>query len=120
MPSAELRLPGVPGARLVWPPAKPTATLVVLAEEQGEPLCRELARRCGVLALCVPCRGPQDGTAALEWTADHAVQLGAAGPLKLTGVGAGAGYAQAVAARAREQGWPAVELVQPRADLPPA
>ena len=55
-------------------------------------------------------RGLDTATTALEWAADHAIQLEAdPGAVLVGGIGEGADLAARVAAGARENGWP--ELV---------
>ncbi len=71
-----------------------------------------------MVALCVPwgtgCAGAppsalERATLALEWSADHAEELGAdPGKLVIAGRGAGAAAAAALSLRARDRGWPRV------------
>ena len=52
----------------------------------------------------------EDSTAAVQWAADHATELGAdPGQLLLAGTGVGGGLAAAVARQARDDGWPAIK-----------
>jgi hypothetical protein len=117
---AELHLRGAAGplaARVLWPPPAPRRPgLLVLypggpaAPAGTEGLGRALCAGAGLVVVC-PLRIPSLGeaTAAVEWTADHAVELGAdAARLVVAGYGPGAGLAAAVAVRARDQGWPAL------------
>jgi hypothetical protein len=110
--SAQLRLRSG-SARLVWPAGRATCAIVVLGDAP-EPLCRALA---DALAGVVIAAAPEDGAAALAWVADHSAELGAGvGRLLLAGVGQAAGAVAALAARAREDGWPRIErelLVEP-------
>jgi hypothetical protein len=101
--SAQLRVPGLAGARLTWPRAKPTGAMLVLGDEP-------LGEALGLITLNARAA---DGAAALEWLADHAAELGADGPLLLAGVGEAAAAAEELAARARADGWPELELVRP-------
>ena len=114
MRSAQLRLRGVPGARLAWPAhgTGPRPAALVLLVDAREPDAaghgERVARRLGVLVLAAPCRDADDGLRALEWMADHGEQLGADPDQLLL---AGVPLAAAVAARARENGWPAFTRV---------
>jgi hypothetical protein len=126
--SAQLRLRGGDGplgAQLVWPGAVPAGMMILLvdageagATAHGEYVCRFISETLGVVSLNVACGGLEDGATAIEWTADHAAQLGAdGGPLLLAGVHAGAAAAAALAIQARDSGWPDVArqvLIHPR------
>jgi hypothetical protein len=120
MRSAQLRLRGVPGARLAWPAhgTGPRPAALVLLVDAREPNVaahgERIARSLGVLALAAPCRDAGDGVRALEWMADHAEQLGADPHHLLL---AGAPIATDVAARARENGWPEFTRVIDHAGL---
>jgi hypothetical protein len=136
--SAQLRLRGGDrplGAQLVWPAAVAAGVMVLLvdagepsAADHGEYVCRSLSDALGVVALNAACGGLEDGATAIEWTADHAAQLGAGGArLLLAGLHAGAAMAAALAIQARNDGWPDVSrqiLIHPRfgagAPSPPA
>jgi len=120
MRSAQLRLRGVPGARLAWPAHEtgPRPAALVLLVDAREPDAAGHAQRVagslGVVTLAAPCRHADDGVRALEWMADHAEQLGADPDHLLL---AGAPIAAAVAARARANGWPAFTRVIDLASL---
>jgi acetyl esterase len=83
-----------------------------------DPLCRGVCAQLGPVVLSVACRsrapdhrasGLEDATAAVQWAADHAAELGAdAGRLLVAGVGTGAGLAAGVARRSRDDGWPPI------------
>jgi hypothetical protein len=114
MRSAQLRLRGVPGARLAWPATGtgPRPAALVLLVDAREPDAaghgERVSHSLGVLALAAPCRNADDGVRALEWMADHAEQLGADPDHVLL---AGIPVVAEVAARARENGWPAFTRV---------
>jgi alpha/beta hydrolase family protein len=126
--SAQLRLRGGDrplGAQLVWPAAASTGIMVLLvdagepgATAHGEYVCRSLSETLGVVSLSASCRGHEDGALAIEWTADHAAQLGVSGAgLLLAGLHAGASVAAALAIEACDNGWPDVArqvLIHPR------
>jgi hypothetical protein len=136
--SAHLRLrrgDGLLGAQLFWPPGVPAGIMIVLVDAgesgatgHGERVCRWFSEALGVVSLNAACAGLDDGATAIEWTADHAAQLGADGArLLLAGLHAGAAVAAAAAIRARDNGWPDVArqvLIHPRfgaaAPVPPA
>jgi acetyl esterase len=97
--------------------------LLVDADEAGAPahgeyVCRSISETLGVVSLSAACRGLEDAATAIEWTADHAAQLGADGArLLLAGLHAGAAVAAALAIQARDNGWPDVArqvLIHPR------
>ncbi len=87
-----------------------------------------LARRVGaagaLVVLALAAGSVADAVAVTQWAADHAVELGAdPGRLVVGGAGAGAWLAAAVAAAARDEGWPPVAcqlLVEPTYPEPPA
>jgi len=120
--TAQLRLRGDDGplsAQLVWPAADATAVMVLLfdagdpdAAGHAELVCRSLAQAPGLLSLSAACRRGrelEDGVRSIEWTADHAEQLGAKGAgLVLAGLHAGAAVAATLALRARDDGWPEI------------
>jgi len=111
-----LREPGgIVRVRVSWPPpgsGDGGPVLVFLSDVDSSPeavdaLCRGLCVEAGMLVLSLRTRAFDAATTALEWTADHAHQLGA-DPTRLLigGVGTGGGLAAAVAAHARDLGWP--------------
>jgi acetyl esterase/lipase len=126
----QLRGPGGPlAARAYWPvPGGTTiaapALLVLLAGngsgtdglDRLDTLCRGACAHVGVVVLAVthrpvapgdPDAAIDDWAAAVRWAADHARQLGAdPGRLLVAGTGAGGSLADAVARRARDDGWP--------------
>lgn len=117
--SAQLRLRGGGrplGAQLVWPGAVPAGVMILLVDAEeagatahGEHVCRFISETLGVVSLNAACGGIEDGATAIEWTADHAAQLGAdGGPLLLAGLHAGAAVAAALAVQACDTGWPDV------------
>jgi acetyl esterase len=120
---ADTRLRGLAGplpARTYWPAAtRPTPLLVFLPAggiEDADPLCRAVCSGTGVVVLCVSYRrqawpdGWCDTVVATEWAADHARELGAEPDrLLVAGDGMGAALAAAVAAHARERGWPPLD-----------
>ena len=108
--SAQLRLRGgerLLGAQLVWPAAAASGLMILLvdaaepgAAAHGEYICRRISELLGVIVLSAACEGLDDGATAIEWTADHAGQLGAGGAgLLLAGLHAGADVVAALAAR---------------------
>jgi acetyl esterase/lipase len=136
---ADLWLRGASGhvrARVGWPDRGSTGghPLVVFLPGLGDgahadEACRELC--LGVPAVVVALRyavqefSPafNEGLEALEWAADHAVELGAdPGRLVLAGERDGARLAARLALRARDDGWPGIArqvLVHPRLEHPP-
>jgi acetyl esterase/lipase len=103
--------------------------MMVLLFDAGEPdatghaefICRSVAHAPGILSLSAACRRGhelEDGVRSIEWTADHAAELGAQGAgLVLAGLHGGAAVAAALAIRARDDGWPEVIhqlLIHPR------
>jgi alpha/beta hydrolase family protein len=118
---ATLRLRGgdrVIRAETTWPARAPRAVLVVLATTQDALVAGRLAEALGALALTPACATPRDARLVLEWTAEHADDLGAGGaPLLAAGVHAGGGVAALLAIRAGREGWPPIAgqvLVHPR------
>ena len=128
---ADLRLRGAGGTVLVrvrWPRSArdqdlppvavffPDAGAATRVPEQDDRLCRELCSDAGMVVLCVPwitqqagppCSPLERAALALEWSADHADELGAdPAQLVVAGRGAGAGAAAALAHRAEDRGWP--------------
>ena len=136
MLTAQLRLRGDDGplsAQLVWPAgdARVRGAVMVVLFDAGEPdavghaelVCRSAADSPGILSLSAACRPGhelEDGARSLEWTADHAAQLGVEGAgLILAGLHGAAAIAAALAIRARDDGWPDVLhqlLIHPRFD----
>jgi acetyl esterase/lipase len=114
--------------RVYWPgqaTSQPVPLLVFCIVGAGagagapaEQTCRSLSEDPGLLVLAVSClAGARDGTTALEWAAEHAVELGAdPGRLLVAGQGAGGAVATAVASQARAAGWPQVMLATGRSD----
>jgi hypothetical protein len=127
--AAHLHLRGPSGPLstcLRWPAPtrRPPGLLVFLGGAGGDapPLGPDLGRRAGLVLVALAPGTVDDAVAVTQWAADHGAELGAdAGRLVVGGVGRGAGGAAAVAARARDEGWPplaAQVLVRP--DGPPA
>ena len=109
---------GIVRVRVNWPTpdcAKPAPVLVFLSgddtlTEAVGAGCRELSADHCLVVLSVRTAGIDTATTALEWAADHAVQLEAdPGAVLVGGIGEGADLAARVAAGARANGWP--ELV---------
>jgi acetyl esterase len=117
---ADTRLRGVAGpqpARTYWPSRSGSPPLLVFLPaagiEDADRFCRDVCAAAEVVVLSVSYRRPlwpagrSDAIYAAEWAADHAGELGAdPDRLYLAGAGRGAELAAAVAAHAREQGWP--------------
>jgi acetyl esterase/lipase len=136
---ADLWLRGVSGhvrARVGWPDRGSTGghPLVVFlpglrdggrADEQCRELCLGVPAVVVALRYARPEFGPafNEGLEALEWAADHAVELGAdPGRLVLAGERDGARLAARIALRARDDGWPSIArqvLIDPRLEHPP-
>jgi acetyl esterase len=129
--AVQLRAPGGPlAARAYWPApsgAVAAPALLVLLHGNGpgadgldrlDALCRGVCAHVGVVVLSVahrseasgaPDAGIEDSMAAVRWAADHAAQLGAdPGRLLVAGTGGGGALADAVARRARDDGWPEI------------
>jgi acetyl esterase len=83
------------------------------ADWGAEAACQRFSQGAGLVVLSVCCEaGVPDGTAVLEWAAEHAAEIGAdPGRLLVAGEGAGAAVAAAVAAEALAAGWPSVTYV---------
>jgi alpha/beta hydrolase fold len=127
---------GLLQTRIYWPPtiAADASSSLVLFLASGEPygaerahfLSRELSLAAGVVAVTLadPCVDDSDGSghgyeiAALEWSADHARELGAdPGRLVVAGLEVGGACAAWLALAVRDNGWPALGrqvLVHPR------
>ena len=117
---ADTRLRGLAGpqpARTYFPSVAGNPPMLVFLPAEGidhaDRLCRAVCMSAGVVVLSVSYRQPlwpdgwSDATLATEWAADHASELGAdPDRLLLVGAGGGAELAAAVAAHARERGWP--------------
>jgi acetyl esterase len=107
--------------RVYWPGrlvTRPVPLLVFCSVGAGsgvraEATCQRLSQDEGLVVLSVRCAaGAQDGTAVLEWAAEHAAELGAdPGRLLIAGEGAGDAVAAAVASEALAAGWPPVTYV---------
>ena len=130
----QLRAPGGPlAARAYWPVPGGTVAvpaLLVLLPGDGsgadgldrlDALCRGVCAHVGLVVLSVMHRSEapdapgapdpaiEDSAAAVRWAADHAAQLGAdPGRLLVAGTGTGGPVANAVARRARDDGWPEI------------
>jgi hypothetical protein len=128
--SADLRLRGHGGpipVRVRWPASpvlgSPPPVVVVLADPSGTAaaaadgvLCDELCAGLGALVLSAAWSGPRDETpdsaleraaSALEWAADHAVELdGDPRRVLVAGRDRAAAAASGLALRARDHGWP--------------
>ena len=116
-------------ARMVWPAGSPTRPrLLVLFLGDTSPaassLPNTLCTRLGALVLaCSADTSFRDATRALEWAADHGLELGAeSGQLAIAGEGDGCLVAAAAVVHARDQGWPPVVrqiLIRPPASFRP-
>ena len=126
--SAALRLRGRDGplrAESTWPAGVPAAVLVFLADGNEE-LCRTLGEALNAVTLSAACATHRDARATIEWTGDHAAQLGVdPARLILAGVDAAAAIAAQVAG---DEPWPAIERLvlihpglaeTPQTQLPP-
>ena len=88
------------------------------ADPADDELCRRLCAGVDAVVLCAPLRSARLGlsdssleraASVLEWSADHAAELGAdPNRLLLAGSGAGAAAAVVLALRARDRGWPRI------------
>jgi hypothetical protein len=116
-------------ARLVWPAHSPTRPpLVVLflggaANPASSAVPNVLSRQLGALVLaCAGSTAFPDGARALEWAADHGLELGAdPQQLAIAGEADGCFVAAAVAAHARDEGWPPMArqiLIRPPDSFP--
>jgi acetyl esterase/lipase len=127
---ADLRLRGASSmpVRVRWPAGArrvgPLAVFLPDLRRQGavdpadEELCRALSAGVGAVVLCAPWGAARHGSSdssldraagVLEWSADHAAELGAdPNRLLLAGSGAGAAASVALALRARDRGWPRI------------
>ena len=125
--SAQLRLRGGDDSARSWcgrPPPPPESWSCSSTPARRErrltasTSAESISETLGVVSLSVACGGLEDGATAIEWTADHAAQLGADGArLLLAGLHAGAAVAAALAIQARDNGWPDVArqvLIHPR------
>jgi len=147
--SADLRLRGRSGpipVRVLWPASpvlgSPPPVVVVLADPSGtaaavadHALCDELCAGLGALVLHASWTGRHDDTPdsaleraadALEWAADHAVELdGDPGRVLVAGRDRAAAAASGLALRARDHAWPhlvgqVLVVTRPRPDDPEA
>jgi alpha/beta hydrolase fold len=127
---ADLRLRGASSmpVRVRWPAgARSSGPLAVflpdLDNQNGvdpadDELCRRICAGVGAVVLCAPLRSArldssdsslERATSVLEWSADHAAELGAdPNRLLLAGSGAGAAASVVLALRARDRGWPRI------------
>jgi len=127
---ADLRLRGASAmpVRVRWPTrARTVGPLAVFlpdpdprngVDRADDELCRRLCAGVGAVVLCAPLRSARLGSAdspleraasVLEWSAEHAAELGAdPNRLLLAGSGAGAAAAVVLALRARDRGWPRI------------
>ena len=89
------------------------AGAVAEADRVADAACQRLSQGAGLVVLSVCCEsGVPDGTAVLEWAAEHAAEIGAdPGRLLVAGDGAGDAVAAAVASEALAAGWPSVTYV---------
>jgi acetyl esterase/lipase len=121
---------GVVPVRVRWPAATrtgaPPPVIVLLpdlaprggVDPADDALADELCSRVEAIVLCVPWARARDGapdsaleraSVALEWSADHADELGGdPRHLILAGRGVGAAAVAALAVRARDRGWPPI------------
>jgi hypothetical protein len=131
--SLSLREPsGIVRVRVAWPPVGGDRVPVLVfmcaldsSTEALDAICRRLSADPGLVVLSIRTEAQDAAITALEWTADHATQLGAdPGTLLVGGLGAGAGLATAVALHARHEGWPGLTrqvLIRPQlGELPDA
>ena len=127
---ADLRLRGASAmpVRVRWPTGPrmvgPLAVFLPDLDPQNgvdpadDELCRRLCAGVGAVVLCAPLLSARPGlsdssleraASVLEWSADHAAELGAdPDRLLLAGSGAGAAAAVVLALRARDRGWPRI------------
>jgi acetyl esterase/lipase len=100
--------------------------VLLTAAGSGDAVARAVCARDGVVVLSAALRPApppstpeeeavdvvEDAVTVTGWAADHAAELGAdPGRLLVGGEGGGAALAAAVAARARDAGWPPIDLV---------
>jgi hypothetical protein len=110
-------------ARMVWPARSPVRPhLVVLFLDDASPaasaLPNTLSTRLRALVMaCSAATSFHEATRALEWAADHGLELGAdSAHLVIAGAGNGCVLAARAAVHARDEGWPPVErqiLIRP-------
>jgi hypothetical protein len=75
MRSAALRLRGRDGplqAEITWPDGEPEAVVVIIGDDEGT------AETTCAVTLRVQCATHHDARIAIEWTEDHARELGVA------------------------------------------
>jgi acetyl esterase/lipase len=116
--SLSLRDPsGIVRVRVNWPAPESgdaAPVLVFLSDLESsvgadDALCRRLSSEANLIVLSVRTAALDVAATALEWTADHAAQLGAnPDDVLVGGIGSGGGLAAAAALRARDHGWPAL------------
>jgi hypothetical protein len=105
---------GLVRVRVNWPPPEcgdrhPVLVFLSTDEEPTDTLCRSLCADACVVVLSVRTGCRDTAVTALEWAADHALQLEAdPGRVLLGGAGKGGALAAQVALRARENGWPSL------------
>ena len=135
---ADLWLRGASGparARVGWPDRGSSGghALVVflpgLRDTGGDALCRSLCVEVPAVVVALRYAVPEfsaafrEGLEALEWAADHAVELGAdPSRLVVAGEREGARLAARLALRARDDGWPELArqvLITPELEHPP-
>ncbi|MFC5833464.1 alpha/beta hydrolase [Nonomuraea insulae] len=116
--AADLRLRGQAGplrARLHRPIEPDGHPLLVLfpagSIDRADRLCQGLCLRAGLMVIAASHRrlpaGLHDGVMVVEWSAEHATELGAdPNRLLIGGEGIGGSLATSVAMHAREQHWP--------------
>lgn len=109
---AALRLRGREGrvpAELTWPADVPAAVMVFIGETHRELISRLLAEALRAVTLSAVCASPHDASVLIDWTGDHAGQLGG-DPDRMIVAGAhtGAGLVASLAVRARDDRWPRI------------
>ncbi|GAA1667873.1 hypothetical protein GCM10009765_16540 [Fodinicola feengrottensis] len=101
--------------RVFWPPIGEKGIVVVFDEraDEAQRWCRSLCADANLVVLTDAADLPT-ALSIVEWTADHATELGSgrttSGPITLAGWGRGAAIARTVLAAARAQGWPPLTL----------
>lgn len=113
---ADMQLRGSDGlvpARVYWPAPADVRPPLLVSFGSSEETLQALCMAAGVVVLAASHRsdsaGGPDGSAALDWAADHAGELDAdPGCLFVCGEGAGANLVSAAVLRARDHGWPPI------------